>query len=83
MTTTRQRIFDEVSAERERQDVIHGAANANNTLPVWALILGEEVGEVNKAILEGDYDHAMTELIQVAAVCVAIREHYESRTENV
>ena len=35
-------------------------------------ILGEEVGEVANAILEGDWDNLKIELAQVAAVCVSI-----------
>ena len=49
-------------------------------MPVWAIILGEEVGDVNKAILEGNYECAMKELIQVVAVCVDICEHHEDKS---
>jgi hypothetical protein len=46
-----------------------------HTLTQWAAILGEEVGETNKAILEhiyGDKDHIeiIKELIQVATVAL-------------
>lgn len=37
-------------------------------------VLGEEVGEVAKAILEDDYEGLRTELVQVAAVAVAFLE---------
>lgn len=35
------------------------------------VILGEEVGEIANAILEGDNDNLQTELAQVAAVCIS------------
>lgn len=37
-------------------------------------ILGEEVGEVSRAILERNYENLYTELVQSAAVCTAIAE---------
>lgn len=40
----------------------------------WLSILGEEVGECHKAILEGSLLNYRDELIQVAAVAVAMIE---------
>ena len=76
----------EVLDERERQDQKWG--EQNHGLAHWMLILGEEVGEANKAVLEVAVtergapdavptemvDAAREELIQVAAVAVAIVE---------
>lgn len=79
------KIFDEIKKEREKQDSKWGV---QNHCPVeWCAILGEEVGEVNKAALEEHFtvsypeqfknhrfDDYRKELIQVAAVAVAMIE---------
>lgn len=66
-------ILIEVNDERGRQDFKWGPQS--HDLDHWYTILGEEVGEVAMAILEGDdIENLRTELIQVAAVCVAIIE---------
>lgn len=70
-------IFQEIKYERIRQDQKWGEQNHNPF--VWLAILGEEVGEVNKAVLEAnfsnkDYSEYRNELIQVAAVAVAMIE---------
>lgn len=41
---------------------------------VKAVVLGEESGEVMRAVLDLDDDALRTELVQVAAVAVAILE---------
>ncbi len=74
-------ICGEVLAERARQDKKWGQQNHH---PMeWLAILGEEVGEVNKAALEtywnyrgriGDYSEYRRELIQTAAACFAMIE---------
>jgi NTP pyrophosphatase (non-canonical NTP hydrolase) len=65
--------FDEfVQKERERQDRKWGVQNHEPLK--WLAILGEEVGEVNKAALEGCYSDMREELVQVAAVCKAMYE---------
>ena len=76
-------IYSEVSAERTRQLLKWGEQNHNPG--DWCLILGEEVGEVNKAVLEGvritaDYSEYRNELIQVAAVAVAMIECLDRTT---
>jgi len=38
----------------------------------WYAILGEEVGEVGKALVENDLEAYEQELIQVAATCVSM-----------
>lgn len=72
-------IFQEIAAERQRQDAKWGEQNHS---PIeWCAILGEEVGEVNKAALERHFEYAAgvtdlseyrKELIQVAAVAVSM-----------
>lgn len=74
-------VADEVLLERQRQDEKWGEQNHH---PMeWLTILGEEVGEANKAALEahfkgygaqGDWSNYRAELIQVAAVAVAMVE---------
>ncbi|MBS2100688.1 MazG-like family protein [Carboxylicivirga linearis] len=78
-------IFNEIVEERKRQDEKWGEQNHK---PVeWCAILGEEVGEVNKAALEAHFKmyykdneklaNYREELIQVAAVAVAMIESLE------
>ena len=43
-------VLDDVKAERRRQDEKWGVQN--HAGPVWALIMGEEIGEYNEALLE-------------------------------
>jgi len=83
-TMRRQTILTAILAERRSQDAKWGwpASQAEADALVGRhlaglnvdgknTILGEEVGEVANAILEGDDDNLAVELIQVAAVCVA------------
>ena len=74
-------IFNEIKEERERQDRKWGVQN--HAPIIWCAILGEEVGEVQKAALEtyfayekskGNYSEYREELIQTAAVAVAMIE---------
>lgn len=78
-------IFNEIRQERQRQDAKWGEQNHK---PVeWCAILGEEVGEVNKAALEAHFReyyrgtnqlaNYREELIQVAAVAIAMIESLE------
>jgi NTP pyrophosphatase (non-canonical NTP hydrolase) len=61
-----------ILSERNKQDIKWGEQNHN--IYKWLAILGEEVGEVNKAALEDKYDEVLAELIQIAAVSVAMIE---------
>tara|TARA_B100000902_G_C26876316_1_gene700327 strand:- start:82 stop:318 length:237 start_codon:yes stop_codon:yes gene_type:complete len=61
--------------ERLKQDSKWGEQNHN--VYKWLAILGEEVGEVNKAVLDDNYDEIITELIQIGAVTVAMIESLE------
>ena len=72
-------VLEEVIEERVCQEQKWGEQNHDPFK--WATILGEEVGEVSRAILEMHFgeDPAMVadiraELIQVAAVAVAFAE---------
>lgn len=78
---TRTGVIGEVLQERNRQEAKWG--EQNHPPIAWLAILGEEVGEVNRAVCEayfpnyasfGDYRQARAELIQVAAVAVAMIE---------
>ncbi|MCT4647589.1 MAG: MazG-like family protein [Carboxylicivirga sp.] len=84
------KIYREIVDERQRQDEKWGEQNHK---PVeWCAILGEEVGEVNKAALESHFKSRFKcyeegakealanyreELIQVAALAVAMIESLE------
>lgn len=62
-----------VMTEIKRQDKLWGADRVHD-LFVWNTILGEEVGEVNKAVLEYSFNNASLqnyreEIVQVIAVC--------------
>jgi len=81
-------ILCEIQRERTKQDQKWGE---QNHAPVeWLSILGEEFGEVCKATCEahfaeykttGDYSEYRKELIQVAAVAVAMVESYDRSME--
>jgi NTP pyrophosphatase (non-canonical NTP hydrolase) len=77
------KVIDEVQKERDNQDTKWG--EQNHCPKVWALILGEEVGEVSKELLDAgefvngkfqvkDTTEYRKELIQVAAVAIAAVE---------
>lgn len=67
--------YTEIVKERYRQDTKWGVQN--HPPARWALILGEEIGEVSKALNENDAQGYETELIQCAAVIVAMLENFE------
>ena len=65
-------ILNKIVIERNRQDDKWGLQN--HEIYKWLAILGEEVGEANKAALEQDLNGLLDELVQVAAVSVAMIE---------
>ena len=76
---TKREILQNINIERTRQDEKWGFPQINS-LPEWGIILGEEVGEAMKEMNEirfrdKDYENRIAELIQLAAVAVAIIEH--------
>ena len=72
-------ILEYIVKERVKQDNKWG--EQNHDIYKWLAILGEEVGEVNKAALENNYDEIISELIQIGAVAVAMIESLE-RNKN-
>ena len=72
------RIFADIIAERKHQDKKFGPARKLGQLKRNA-ILGEEVGEVARAILERDKENLREELVQVAACCVAWLEEIDAK----
>jgi NTP pyrophosphatase (non-canonical NTP hydrolase) len=66
------KLLHEIMDERDRQDTKWGVQN--HDAYKWLAILGEEVGEVNRAALDGDKQNYREELIQVAAVAMAMVE---------
>lgn len=80
-------IWDDIAAERERQRRLWSGAHAfgvgdcsSDGVPasVKVAVLMEEVGEVARALLEQDEAQMRTELVQVAAVAVAMLEWLDS-----
>lgn len=70
-----------IHAERERQDMKWGSQRHLHD-DVWNRILGEEVGEVAKALNEQEpIENLRAELVQVAAVCVAWIEALDTRKD--
>ena len=75
-------VLLEVKDERKEQHAKWG--EQSHTPADWYVVLGEEFGEVGRAIYEGDVLGYREELIQTAAVCTAmvealdrqINEHY-------
>lgn len=75
-----QSIINDIVKERNRQDVLWGA-DRDLSHSRWLAILVEEVGEVAKAMQEGDWRDIRTELTQVAAVAVAWIENIDRNNE--
>ena len=71
----KKKILQLILEERQKQDEKWGEQNHN--IYKWLAILGEEVGEVNKAALEDNYKDIIDELIQIGAVTVAMIESLE------
>lgn len=70
---TKQKVlFHLVNDERVRQDNLWGVQDHDE--PKWLSILLEEVGEVARAVNEKDVVSYRKELVQVAAVAVAMLE---------
>jgi hypothetical protein len=65
-------VLGEVAAERILQDEKWG--ETNHPPEWWLVILGEEIGETCKALLEGDLKKFRAEMVQVAATATATIE---------
>ena len=82
-------VLIEILRERARQDSIWG--EQNHSPLEWLAILGEERGEVDRAVCEahfpnypscGDWSKYRQELIQEAAVCAAMIECLDRAKES-
>jgi len=69
---TKDDVINLILKERIHQDEKWGEQNHN--VYKWLAILGEEVGEANKAALEDSRNNLINELIQIGAVTVAMIE---------
>ncbi len=77
-------IADEIGNERARQDKKWGHDNIlNRSAETGFRVLGEEVGEVARAINDRDLENCRHELIQVAAVAVAMIQALDEGTPLV
>lgn len=65
-------VINLILKERQKQDIKWG--EQNHDVYKWLAILGEEVGEANKAALEDSRNDLINELIQIGAVTVAMIE---------
>lgn len=74
-TASRAYVIGKVHAERDRQDTLHNNNLLHSTNPYFGVaVLAEEVGEVAQAAQDGDIPAYLEELIQVAAVAVAMAQ---------
>jgi NTP pyrophosphatase (non-canonical NTP hydrolase) len=90
MTDKRNKLFQEINIERNIQNNKFGEQNHH---PMeWLSILGEEVGEVNKAVLETYFEYKGSdplykeyreELIQVAAVAISMIECFDRNYDEL
>lgn len=76
------KVFKEVYEERKKQ--VNKWGLQNHSPADYLMILGEEVGEVNRAALEAHFHGAnlkpyRNELIQVAAVAIAMIECFDRK----
>lgn len=74
-------ILKEVGQERERQEKKRG--EQNHEPPKWFTILMEEVGEACKAELDKKEEWYRFELIQVAAVAVAMIDSFDRKKKKI
>lgn len=83
-TPIQNKIVNEIFEERFRQDIKFGS---NRVMPPlkWLPILMEEVGEVSTEIIEMTFacdpqakGRYREELVQVAAVCIAMLESHDN-----
>ena len=73
-TPVRQAIYREIEAERQRQNAKHGPpipGQHRHGHYTWSAILSEEVGEINRALLQDDIPRLREELVQTTAVTIA------------
>lgn len=87
--STRTAIYEDIDQERDRQAFLWNrshkwgwgdCASSHVDRPVKLAVLMEEVGEVARALLEGADAKMREELVQVAAVAIAIIEGIDTDT---
>lgn len=66
MKITKERFHDLIQIEREAQDEKWGEQRHSDEK--WLAIAVEEFGEIAKAILEGNEEELLEEIVQLAAV---------------
>lgn len=71
------KILTRIVHERERQGVLWG--DRRTPAIQWVALLTEELGEVAKAVMEGDVASYEAELVHLAAVAVAALEQEQKR----
>jgi NTP pyrophosphatase (non-canonical NTP hydrolase) len=74
-------VYKLIDEERARQTAKWGDQEENKK-GTWLAILMEEVGELATAILNHDQENYKEELIQIAAVSVAILEKLEGEEQE-
>ncbi len=73
MSDPRSAVLSRVLSERLIHDAKYGL-ECHHSVARWMVVLGEEFGEVCRAIREGDIPHLEDELIQLAAATMAFAE---------
>lgn len=71
-------LLNQLVAERKQQDAKWGREFPDRTDADWLTILAEEVGESARAILTGDQENLVVEIMQCAAVCISWLEFRQS-----
>lgn len=67
----RDKIFNDINAERDRQDKLHPQ---KLTLQMRFITIMEEAGEVAEAMQDKDYGQVYKELIETASCCIRMAE---------
>ncbi|PZR17548.1 MAG: hypothetical protein DI536_04335 [Archangium gephyra] len=70
-------LFRELLAERSRQIAKWGNTFPAGGFDTMVAVLTEEVGEVARAVLDGDRKNLRVELVQVAAACLRMIEQVD------
>lgn len=82
---TRDKIFAEINAEREAQDIAHGgpASDDTHSLNDWIAILARHVGLAASDGAAEDRARCRRQLIRVAAVAVAAAEAMDRQSSDM
>jgi NTP pyrophosphatase (non-canonical NTP hydrolase) len=75
---SRDKIFELINIERDKQDAKWGTLPRYLSDVVWLTVLMEEVGECAQAILKCNWVNLKVEIIQVATVAIAWLEDSEN-----